>query len=72
VLFRSSIRFRKPGTGKVSAVFKLSDQQIAEIRQALETQEKVDREFAVEVRDDSGMVIAEIQKVIHVRKKEPR
>jgi len=68
----ASIRFRKPGTGKVSAAFRLSDQQIAEIRQALETQEKVDREFAVEVKDDSGMVIAEIQKVIHVRKKEPR
>ncbi len=66
----ASIRFRKPGEGKVSAIFRLSDQQIEEIRQALKTQEKVDREFTVEVKDESGTVIAEVQKLLHVCKKD--
>lgn len=66
----ANIRFRKPGKGKVSAIFRLSDQQIEEIRQALKTQEKVDREFTVEVKDESGTVIAEVQKLLHVRKKD--
>jgi hypothetical protein len=46
----ATIRFRKPGKGKVSATFRLSDEHIEEIRQALETQGKVDREFTVEIR----------------------
>jgi hypothetical protein len=65
----ASIRFRKPGKGKVSVTFRLSDEQIEEIRQALATQEKVDREFTVEIKDESGVVVAEVQKVLHVRRK---
>ena len=65
----ASIRFRRPGKGLVRADFKLSDQQIQEIRQALETEEKIDRTFAVEVKDEAGTVIAEVQKQIHVKRK---
>ncbi len=66
----ASIRFRKPGKGKVSAIFRLSDEQIEEIRQALKTEEKIERTFMVEVKDESGAVIAEVQKLLHVRKKD--
>lgn len=65
----ANIRFRKPGRGKVMASFRLSEEQIEEIRQSLNNQEKVEPAFAVEVRDDAGMVIAEVQKVLYVRKK---
>jgi hypothetical protein len=65
----ASIRFRKPGKGKVSASFRLADEQLEEIRKTLETQEKVDREFTVEIKDESGVVVAEVQKLLHVRKK---
>ena len=65
----ASIRFRKPGKGKVFASFRLLDEQVEEIRQALKTAEKIDRAFAVEIKDESGTVIAEVQKVLHVRKK---
>ena len=65
----ASIRFRRPGKGLVSAKFRLSDDQIQEIREALENQEKIDRTFAVEVTDESGVVIAEVQKQIQVRRK---
>ena len=65
----ASIRFRKPGKGKVAACFRLSDEQIEGIRQQLQTQEKVEPTFAVEVKDEAGEVIAEVHKILHVRKK---
>jgi acyl-coenzyme A thioesterase PaaI-like protein len=65
----ASIRFRRPGKGLVRASFRLSDEQIQEIRDALQTEEKIDRTFLVEVKDESGTVIAEVQKVIHVKRK---
>ena len=66
----ATIRFRKPGKGKVFALFRLSDEQIEEIRLALQTQEKIDRTFMVEVKDESGAVIAEVEKLLHVRRKD--
>ncbi len=67
----ASVRFRKPGTGTVSASFRITEEQLAEIRQALETQEKIEPTFALEVKDQDGQVVAEVQKVIHIRKKKP-
>jgi hypothetical protein len=66
----AGIRFRKPGRGTVSASFRLSDEQIGEIRQALSSQEKIERTFTVEVKDQSGNVIAEVQKLLHIRRKD--
>lgn len=66
----ASIRFKKPGRGTVSASFRLSDPQIREIKQALNSEEKIERAFAVEVKDESGNVIAEVEKLLHVRKKD--
>ena len=65
----ASIRFRKPGRGRVLAQFRLSDEQIEAIRRDLETQAKIEPTFLVEIRDESGSVIAEVQKVLHIRKK---
>jgi hypothetical protein len=65
----ASIRFKKPGRGTVSASFRLTDQQINEVRQALRSQEKIERAFLVEVKDESGNVIAEVEKLLHVRKR---
>ena len=66
----ASIRFRRPVKGKVSASFRLSEEQIEGIRQRLNTQEKVEPTFVVEVKDDTGAVVAEVEKVLYVRKKE--
>jgi len=65
----ASIRFRKPGRGKVKAEFRLSDAQLTEIRNKLTTQEKYEPTFLVQVKDEAGEVVAEVQKVLHVRKK---
>ena len=67
----ASIRFRKPGRGTVSACFRLSDEQVGEIRQALNSQEKIERVFTVEVKDQSGSVVAEVEKLLHIRRKKP-
>jgi hypothetical protein len=67
----ANIRFRKPGKGRVVARFRLSDEQIEGIRRDLQTQPKIEPTFLVEVTDESGAVIAEVQKVLHVRKKNP-
>lgn len=65
----ATIRFRKPGKGRVKAEFRLSDAQIEEIREKLKTQDKFEPTFLVEVKDEAGDVVAEVQKVLYVRKK---
>ena len=63
----ATIRFKKPGRGTVFAKFRLTDQQIDEIKQALTIEKKIERVFAVEVKDKSGTVIAEVEKLLHIR-----
>ncbi len=65
----ATIRFRKPGTGTVTASFRLSDAQLEDIRRSLETDEKLEPVFVVEVKDEQGSVVAEVEKRLHVRKK---
>jgi len=65
----ASIRFRRPGRGTVYAKFRITDEQIDEIRETLKTAEKMEREYLVEVKDASGEVIAEVKKLLHFRKR---
>ncbi|HSZ61813.1 MAG TPA: DUF4442 domain-containing protein [Terriglobales bacterium] len=65
----ASIRFRKPGRGKVLATFRLTDQQIEELRAELKIEGKIEPTFTVEVKDESGTVIAEVDKVLHIHVK---
>jgi hypothetical protein len=66
----AAIRFKRPGRGTVTASFRLSDQQIEEIKQALNAEKKIERVFTVEVKDESGTVIAEVEKLLHIRRKD--
>lgn len=68
----ATIRFRKPGRGTVHAQFRLLQEQVNEIKQALATAEKIERTFGVEVKDESGTVVAEVEKLLHIRRKEQR
>lgn len=66
----ASIRYRKPGLGTVRAEFRLSDAALDDIREKLKTLPKYEPVFRVEVRDGQGTVIAEVEKVLHVRMKD--
>ncbi len=70
----ASIRYRKPGKGTVRAEFRLSDAQLDDIREKLKTLAKYEPTFQVEVKDEQGEVVAVVEKLLHVRKKqaEPR
>lgn len=65
----ATIRFRKPGKGTVRAEFRLTQEQLDDIRSTLVSQEKYEPTFLVEVKDSTGTVVAEVQKVIHIRRK---
>lgn len=65
----ASIRFRRPGRGTVRAEFRLSGEQIEEIRRVLEKEERIEREFGVDVKDADGQVVAEVKKLLHFRRR---
>lgn len=65
----ATIRFKKPGKGLVKAIFTIPEEKIAEIRAAADSQPKVEPEFQVTVTDERGDVVAEINKLLYVRKK---
>src|ERR1700722_13522039 len=61
----ASIRYRKPGMGRVRAEFRLSEEKLAEIRAALEVDGRYDARFVIEVKDDEGGVVVEVERVIY-------
>ena len=66
----ASIRYRKPGKGTVRAEFRLTDAQVDDIRENLKTLPKYEPTLQVEVKDESGEVVARVEKLLHVRKKD--
>ncbi len=66
----ASIRYRKPGKGTVRAEFRLTDAQVDDIREKLKTLPKYEPVFQLEVKNEAGVVIAEVEKRLHVRKKQ--
>jgi Domain of unknown function (DUF4442) len=66
----AAIRYRKPGKGTVRAEFRLTDGQLDDIREKLKTLPKYEPVFTIEVKDETGAVIAEVEKRLHVRKKD--
>jgi hypothetical protein len=66
----ATIRYRKPGRGTVRAEFRITDAQLDDIRDKLKTLPKYEPVFTVEVKDEQGTVIVEVDKLLHVRKKE--
>ncbi len=65
----ATIRYKRPGTGTVKAEFRLDAAQVAAIRAELETAEKVEPVFLIEVKDEAGKVVAEVEKTIYCAKR---
>jgi acyl-coenzyme A thioesterase PaaI-like protein len=64
-----TIRFRRPGRGTVRAKLEISPERVQEIRQAVDAAGKLEPTFRVEILDAQGEVVAEVEKLISVRKK---
>lgn len=66
----ATIRFRRPGRGRVTARFHIPEEQIAEIRAAADRGEVIEPVFTVQVQDRVGRLVAEVEKLLYVRRKE--
>lgn len=68
----ATIRFRRPGRGTVRAVFEIPRVKVEEIRAAADAGEKLEPVFFAEVRDEAGELVAEVEKVLSVRRTDRR
>jgi acyl-coenzyme A thioesterase PaaI-like protein len=65
----ASIDFIRPGKGKVTAVFKINDQDLATIKEQTKDGGIYYPEFRIMVVDQKGKTVAKITKVLYVREK---
>ncbi len=65
----ATIRFRRPGRGTMKATFHIPQERIDEIRAAADADRKVEPVFTVDVLDEQGEVVAEVEKLLYVRRK---
>lgn len=68
----ASIQFLKPGRGRVHCQFRLHPSEVANIKQAADTNHKTEPEFHLEILDENEVVIAKVHKTLYVRRKEDR
>lgn len=66
------ITFVRPGTGTVHGEFRVSPEDIAEIREQAADGSKVLRWFETDLVDDAGETIARVRKQVYVRRKRNR
>ncbi|MDX3775603.1 DUF4442 domain-containing protein [Chromatiaceae bacterium AAb-1] len=66
---QADIDFIKPGIGKLTAEFWLSDDMIKDIKHHTAQGEKYFPEFVVHVKDSRGEVVCELNRTVYIRKK---
>jgi hypothetical protein len=65
----AGIRFVSPGRGMVRARFHIPQARVDEIRAAADQNGKVEPTFTVDVLDAQGNVVAQVEKLLYVRRK---
>lgn len=65
----ATIRFKRPGVGKVYAQFRLTSGQLDAFKVELMTKNKIEPVLTVYIKDDRGEVIAVVDKVLYIKKK---
>ncbi len=63
------IRFIAPGRGRVWAEVRLTLDEVEEIRRLAADHVPVHRTYTVQIKDEAGKVIAEVGKVLYIRRK---
>ena len=65
----ANIQFLKPGRGTVHVLFRLSHEQLNEVREKTASGEKFEPTWRVDIVDASGEIIAIVDKTIYIRRK---
>jgi acyl-coenzyme A thioesterase PaaI-like protein len=65
----ASIKFVSPGRGKVTATFHIQQERVDQIRADADREGKIEPSFSVDVLDERGQVVAQIEKLLYVRRK---
>ncbi|NJL28204.1 MAG: DUF4442 domain-containing protein [Thermoanaerobaculia bacterium] len=66
----ATIRFLRPGRGTVTARFELPEAEVERVRRLAATEPKVEPVYNVDVVDAQGDVVAKVEKVLYVRRKD--
>jgi len=66
---QGTVRFLKPARGTVTARFHLPGERIEEARAATAAGDKFEPAFRVEIVDAEGVTVADVEKVLHIRKR---
>ena len=65
----ATIRFRRPARETLHARFALEEEELEAIRAEVRAEGRVDRTYRVELVSEDGTVHAEVDKVVHVRRR---
>lgn len=65
----ASIRFLKPGRTDVRALFEINESDLNQIREQLSTSEKMDWHKPVQIYDKADVLVAEVDKLLYIRRK---
>jgi hypothetical protein len=68
----ATIRFKKPALGKVTAHFELNEVVLEQIRHQADTEHKVEPKFLVQILDEAGDVVTEVEKILYVKRKDKK
>jgi acyl-coenzyme A thioesterase PaaI-like protein len=66
----ATIHFRRPGRGTLHARFEIPRAKVELIRVAADAGERLEPVFVAEVRNDEDEVVAEVEKVLSVRRRD--
>jgi acyl-coenzyme A thioesterase PaaI-like protein len=65
----ASIRFRKPGKGRVHAEFFITDELVESIKADVATHGKTERVLPVEIKNSEGTTVAEVEKTVWISRR---
>ena len=66
---QGTVRFLKPARGTVTARFQLPEERVAEARAKTADGAKHEPVFRVEIVDAEGVVVADVEKTLYIRRK---
>ena len=67
----AQIRFRKPGKGRVHAKIRLTKADMQRIHEQTQGGQTYRPEFDLLVQDESGDTVAEVHKILYIKRKNP-